>query len=190
MLKQSTQETAAKELATYLSDNHQKYIARAYNRFNEENSEWFVLLAKGSDPAYQYGKFSIIPSDKGFQASFYIEKGFNIPLEIAKSSSVINKLEIMNEKWQWQNLMDDIKHSELKLDDNWEIELQHYEFGKQSEIQVRKFPGSTLLDIAEKFTKPTYDYHWINLYISPLNDENDIHKLYDNYLSRFIKWIK
>lgn len=190
MLKQSTQETAAKELASYLCDKHQKYISRAYNRFHAEYSEWFVLPAKSYDPAYQHGKFSIIPNDKGFHASFYIEKGFNIPLEIAKSSSVIKKIDIMNENWQWHKFMKDIKHSEFKLDDTWEIELQHYEFGKGSEIQVSKYPGSMLLEVAENFTKPAYDYHWINLYISPLTDENDIHKLYDNFLSLFIKWIR
>jgi hypothetical protein len=189
MNKSFVQERAAKELAAYISDPNQKYIARPYNMYYSEISEYYVLPSKSKNPAYPHGKYSFKQNNQGYEGSFYIEKGLSIPTDIAKLVSV-NKETIMNDAWQWYTFVEDVNKNAIELDNEWSIEVMYYEYNHAADAVTETFHGRELSSVIERFTQPNYDYWWINLYITPLDHQSDVERLYDNHLSKFIQWVR
>lgn len=84
-----------------------EYSARPWNRFDPENSEWWIVPS-ADWPAYRYGKGVFKPSERlpnWVLCGLYVEKGFDRIVADAYPE-LIGRGHIMDEYWTWTTFLE------------------------------------------------------------------------------------
>ena len=103
-MKQYCSVTTTQDLCKELKPYFQSLHTIPYNRFNRENTVWW--LSPGSDvPAYRFPKFAVMPPESDcpdqFFVGIYIEKGVS---EVYANTVGYAKHLILGASWAWNTI--------------------------------------------------------------------------------------
>jgi len=102
----------AHSFESILTSEDIKYTPRPWNRFEPEESLWW-LLPTNEWPAYKYGKYQLWKDDKYLNIGVTIEKGFGELAAIA-FPKLKKKDTIIEDKWMWNKLYIDMDNGKLE----------------------------------------------------------------------------
>lgn len=137
--KYDSPQTTCKELSKVVEKNVGKVSCRPYNYRNATFTDWFVIPALESWPAYKHGKFFCDwQGDTDLLCGLLVEKGLGKKAELSGLyTSSQAKRWIMHPDWLWFRFLDDLK--------NGRVESAIVHIGKQLSIPVAiRFSGGYL----------------------------------------------
>ncbi|KAB2950838.1 hypothetical protein F9B85_13820 [Heliorestis acidaminivorans] len=103
----ATPMAAAQSIAKLLDGCNSRFVARPWNRYEPENSLWWVVPSN-KWPAYQYGKYVFWNVGNHLLCGIHVEKGFDQCVgPMLKKSSSQNL--IIKQDWVWHRFLKDIE---------------------------------------------------------------------------------
>ena len=122
-----------------------------YDRYQSENTEWWLLPKKTENPAYKYGKIFIenTTNENKYFCGFCFEKGYKNKLACESSSKVLQP------DWDWNKFVKKIRSKDEELNNIFENIVKYKlpcNINISYDVANEKNPSSFNMELAKNLT--------------------------------------